>query len=582
MSQSPQRFGHNPGTPDLEQEISERKRAEEALRESEERYRHLFQAASVSLWEQEISELKEALDSLKQQGVNNLPQYLEDNPDFVRRAVQMIKVLDVNDRTLQIYGAESKAELLGSLEKISAPEALPHFKEQIIAIAEEKPYYEKESFARTLQGETLNILVTITLPQTQSKTGTMLVSVMDITARKQAEEEKKNLQARLHQAQKMEAVGQLTAGIAHDFNNLLTAINGFAELLRLKLPPDDPFQETVHRILHSGQRAAELVQQLLIFSRKQVVEPKILDLNAIVVDMEKLLHRIIGEDIQLNTELESELWPIKADTAQMEQIIVNLVVNARDAMPDGGLLTIETATVTLDESYTATHLESKPGDYILLAVSDTGTGMTQEVQSRLFEPFFTTKEVGKGTGLGLATVYGIVKQSNGHIGVYSELGHGTTFKVYLPRTEETAQPMAAAHQSMAEAPSGDETILLVEDNEGVRDLAFRVLRNKGYVVLEAADGHEALQIFEAQARPIHLLLTDVVLPDLNGSTLAQQLTQKQPDLKILFTSGYAGDAIVRHGVLSADLAFLAKPFTPTALAYKVRRVLDGETSSQET
>ncbi len=559
---------------ELQQEISERKRAEEALRKSEERYRHLFQAASVSLWEQDISELKTALDNLEQQGLKDLKNYLDQHPDFVRRAVQMIKVVDVNERTLQIYGAKTKEELLGSLEKTTAPEALPHFKEQIIAIAERKPYFEKESFARTLQGETINILVTITLPQSEPKPDTMLVSVMDITARKQAEEEKKKLQAQLVQSQKMEAIGQLTAGIAHDFNNLLTAINGFAELLRFKLDPQDPFQETVTRILHSGQRAADLIQQLLIFSRKQVVEPQLLELNKIVTEMEKLLQRIIGEDIELATRLEPELWPVKADTAQIEQIIVNLVVNARDAMPDGGQLSIETTNVVLDNIYTASRPEAKPGEYVLLTISDTGMGMSQEVQARLFEPFFTTKEAGKGTGLGLATVYGIVKQNNGHIGVCSEEGQGATFKIYLPRTQALLPLRLPDPQTVAEVPSGSETILLVEDNEGVRQLAQQVLSNKGYTILEAKNSQEALQLFKAQTTPLHLLLTDVILPDLNGKLLADQLKQMQPNLKVLYTSGYTDDAIAHHGVLNPGLAFLSKPFTPTALAHKVRQVLD--------
>jgi signal transduction histidine kinase/ActR/RegA family two-component response regulator len=397
--------------------------------------------------------------------------------------------------------------------------------------------------------------------------------VAAVLAQTRLNKQRQRLEEQYHQAQKMEAVGRLTAGIAHDFNNLLTAINGFAQLMRYELSPDDPRQEMVDRIWDSGRRAADLIRQLLVFSSKQVVKLQALDLNDVVAGMDKLLRRIIGEDIELKTALNPGLWPIKADQAQIEQVIVNLAVNARDAMPDGGQLTIETTNVLLDEGYAATHLEAQPGEYVLLAMSDAGVGMSEEVKAHIFEPFFTTKEPGKGTGLGLATVYSIAKQSSGHIWVYSEEGVGTTFKIYLPRSREAVQA-AAPERQMANMPTGDETVLLVEDDEAVRDLARRVLQSQGYTVLEAQDGQEALLVSTHHEGTIHLLLTDVIMPGISGKGLADQLGQARREMRILFMSGYSDEAIVHHGVLEPGVAFLQKPFSPLALAQQVRQVLD--------
>jgi PAS domain S-box-containing protein len=382
------------------------------------------------------------------------------------------------------------------------------------------------------------------------------------------------LEEQYRQAQKMEAIGQLTAGIAHDFNNLLTAINGFAELLQSKLPATEPAQDMVGKILDAGRRAANLVRQLMAFSRKQIVEPQVLNLNEVLAETEKLLQRIIGEHIRLHTVFAPDLWPVKIDPAQIEQAVLNLAVNARDAMPGGGELTVETANISLDQAYAAGHLETQPGEYTLLAVSDTGVGMSPEVQARIFEPFFTTKERGKGTGLGLASVYGIVKQAGGHIRVYSEEGVGTTFKIYLPRIRQAAQPLRPAEPSYR-MPAGDETILLVEDDEGVRLLARHVLGRLGYTLLEAQDGQAALQIASSHPGPIHLLLTDVVMPGMSGKAAAQQLSAGRPSLKILYMSGYTDEAIAHHGVLDPGVAFLQKPFGAMGLAHKVRAVLDG-------
>jgi PAS domain S-box-containing protein len=382
------------------------------------------------------------------------------------------------------------------------------------------------------------------------------------------------LEEQYRSSQRMEAVGQLTGGIAHDFNNLLTAINGFAELMQFRLSPEDPLQDLVDNILQSGQRAADLVSQLLAFSRKQIIEPKVLNLNTSVSEMSTMLQRIIGEDIELEVVLTPELWPVKADPARIEQVIVNLAVNARDAMPDGGRLLIEIGNIVLDDEYVANHMGTQPGKYILLAISDTGIGMTEEEKARIFEPFFTTKEVGKGTGLGLATVFGIVKQNGGNIWVYSEKGHGSTFKIYLPCADEPATTNSPAKVEV-ELPTGDETILLVEDDTGVRDLARQILQRQGYTLLEAKDGEEALELFARYSGPIHLLLTDVIMPGMNGKTLADQLLQSHSDLKTLFMSGYTDNAIVHHGVLNPDVTFLQKPFTSLILTHQVRTVLDG-------
>jgi signal transduction histidine kinase/DNA-binding response OmpR family regulator len=387
------------------------------------------------------------------------------------------------------------------------------------------------------------------------------------------EQAQTGLESQLRQAQKMEAVGRLAGGIAHDFNNLLTAILGYGTLLLSRLREDDHGRQNVQEILKAGERAASLTNQLLAFSRKQVLQPKVLDLNALATNLEKMLRRLIGEDIELATSLDGDLGQVRADPGQIEQVIMNLVVNSRDAMPEGGKLTFETANATLGEDYVSRHLGAKPGRYVMLAVADTGVGMDAQTQARVFEPFFTTKEAGKGTGLGLATVYGIVKQSEGYISVYSEPGQGTIFKIYLPRIDQPVETATAGQA--ASVPRGTETILLVEDEEAVRRLARLILEGQGYAVIEAPSAASALAIAEQHATPIHLVLTDVVMPGMNARELSQALTRIRPSARVLFMSGYTGDTIVRHGVLEPGIAFLQKPFTPADLARKVREVLDG-------
>jgi two-component system cell cycle sensor histidine kinase/response regulator CckA len=389
---------------------------------------------------------------------------------------------------------------------------------------------------------------------------------LDITERKQLEEQ-------FHQAQKMEAVGRLAGGVAHDFNNLLTAILGSADLVLDSLQPGVPEREEVEEIRKAAVRAADLTRQLLAFSRQQVIAPTVLNPNDVVANMDKLLRRLLGEDVELRAVLASDLASVKADPSQLEQVLLNLAVNARDAMPNGGKLTIETQNVELDQEYVRGHLSAQPGPYVMFAVSDTGVGMDAATQARIFEPFFTTKEKGKGTGLGLATVYGIVKQSGGWIWVYSEPGQGTTFKVYLPRVAEAAAP-AAPSPAPPVSVRGSETVLVVEDDEMIRKLIHKVLKANGYTVLVAASGGDAERVAGQHDGPIHLLMTDVVMPGLNGREVARRLTAVRAGIRVLYLSGYTDDAIVHHGVLEPGVAFLQKPFSPTVLGRKVREVLD--------
>lgn len=517
----------------LNEDVTERKRVEETLAQHEEYFRSLIENALdiISILD------KDGLIRYESPAIERVLGY---NPEELvgQNAFELVHPSDMPE----VISAFTEAT------QIAGPAAPIEFR-----------FRHKDGSWRILEAIGSNLL-------DDPVVAGIVVNSRDITDRR-------NLEEQFRQAQKMEALGQLTAGIAHDFNNLLTAINGFAGLMQFELPPDDPQQDSVARILKSGQRAAELVRQLLAFSRRQVIEPRVMNLNTVVAGMDTLLSRVIGEDIILETELASDLWSVKVDPTQIEQVIVNLAVNARDAMPDGGRLTIETANVLLDEVYVRQHWQTQPGEHVLLAISDTGLGMSEEVQAHIFEPFFTTKAQGKGTGLGLATVYGIVRQSGGHIWLYSEPKSGTTFKIYLPRVQEKTVALDQTGAN-AEMLSGDETILLVEDDAEVRDLVRRVLQTQGYTLLEAEDGERALQVAADYAGSIHLLLTDVIMPGMSGKTLADQLVQLRPGIKVLFMSGYTDNAIMHHGVLDPGITLLQKPFGPTVLARKVRYVLD--------
>ncbi len=412
----------------------------------------------------------------------------------------------------------------------------------------------------------------------QLGTGEHLVACEDITELKRSEEEKAVLQEQLRQSQKVEAVGRLAGGIAHDFNNLLTVIKGYSELSRMGLKEGDALRENMDEIRNAAERAASLTRQLLAFSRRQVMEMKVLDLNTLLRDLEKMLRRIIGENIEMIIQPAEDLGRVRADVGQIEQVIMNLAVNARDAMPNGGKLTIKTANVELDESSARSHFDVNPGHYVMFSVSDTGVGMTPEVRERIFEPFFTTKETGKGTGLGLSTAYGIVKQSKGHIWVYSEKEKGSAFKIYLPRVDEPLEEIGN-EVLKKELPRGNETILIVEDEEEVRKLAGKILERQGYKILETFDGDDALVACARCKSPIHLMLADVVMPGMSGFELANLLKPLYPEMKILYMSGYTDDAVVRHGVLEKGVNYIQKPFTMERLARKVREMLDKDSDT---
>ncbi|MGQ9696205.1 MAG: PAS domain S-box protein [Thermodesulfobacteriota bacterium] len=521
-------------------DITERKEAEQALRESEERYRLVVENAGdmVILVAQD-----EHIQFVNRRAME-LTGYSYD--EFISRPFDKFIHPEDRDKVLQYHARRLKREK-------GVPEV---YSFRIIDKAGNIRWVEINVALINWKGSpaTLNFL-------------------RDITDLKKFEEEKEILQAQFRQAQKMEAIGRLAGGVAHDFNNMLTIIKTHSQLMLMQLREGDPLFDSVREVERAADRAAALTRQLLAFSRRQVMEFRVLDLNVVIRDMEKMLRRVLGEDIELVTYYAGDLGRVKADPGQIEQILMNLVVNARDAMPKGGKLTIETANVDLDEEYVRRHVGARAGAYVMLSVTDIGVGMSSEVRERIFEPFFTTKEKGKGTGLGLSTVYGIVKQSGGNIWVYSELGKGTTFKVYLPRCEEVAEEVGRKEE-VKEIPRGGEVILVVEDDETVRKLAVGILRRFGYEVLEAGLPGEALLLGEQRKERIDLLLTDVVMPQMSGRELGERIRRFHPEVRVLYMSGYTDNAIVHHGVLESGIAFMQKPFTVEGLARKVREVLD--------
>jgi two-component system, cell cycle sensor histidine kinase and response regulator CckA len=512
-------------------DITERKRAEQEHKKSEERYREVVENAHDMIYVRD----------------------LEGN------------YISINQASERITGYPREELLKMNFLQMVAPEYLEQARRMSARklAGEEAKAYDLEMVAK--DGRRIAVEVnTRVMFQDGIAVGIQGIA-RDVT-------ERKHLEAQLRQSQKMEAVGQLAGGIAHDFNNLLTAITGYSELTMRTLQSADPLCQNLEEIKRAGDRAAALTRQLLAFSRKQVLQPKVLNLNTVVADLEKMLRRLIGENIDLKTGLGSELWRIKADPGQIEQVIVNLAVNARDAMIRGGKLTIQTRNVLLEEDYATHQLTIIPGAYVMLTISDTGMGMDATTQARIFEPFFTTKEAGRGTGLGLSTVYGIIEQSGGAIRVYSEIGQGTTFKIYLPRVEEAQMPEQAIKNT--ETPKGAETILLIEDEELVRNLTRKVLESHNYKVLEAPDGGAALLVSDIHTGSIDLLLTDVIMPGISGPEAAARLKRLRPKMKVLYMSGYMDNTIVQQGVVEDGVNLIRKPFSPGGLLQQVREALD--------
>lgn len=526
-------------------DITERKQFEQSLQDSETRFRVLSESSFEGI-------------VLHQNGI----------------------IIEANQRAVQMHGYNHLEEFIGQpLAHLVAPESLEDVQQRVAEGfdgAHEAVGLRKDGSRFLMERRGQSIIY--------HGQPTRVVALRDITERKQAEATLQQTQAQLHQAQKMESIGRLAGGIAHDFNNLLTIIMGYTTFVLEELHEGDAMASDVMVIQDAAQRAASLTRQLLAFSRQQVLEPRVLNLNTVVANMDMLLQRLIGKDIDLISALDPQLHYVLADPNQIEQVILNLAVNARDAMPDGGQLTLETANVDLDAQYRAAgHAEVKTGPYVMLAVSDTGFGMNQVTQQHIFEPFFTTKAPGQGTGLGLATVYGIVKQSNGYIWVYSEPGVGTTFKMYLPQVTDVASEqsydvpslhVASSHALPAEPTSGHgRAVLVVEDESGISDLILRVLGEAGYTTLHAPHGNAALDLLESRAGRVDLVLTDIIMPQMGGRELIAHVQHRWPRVAVLCMSGYTDRAIVRHGFLLSCQAFLQKPFTPAALLRRVHEVL---------
>jgi PAS domain S-box-containing protein len=548
------------------QDITERKRVEEALRQSEATLRGVFQAAPIG-----ICIMKDRL--------------FQSANDYWCKSFGYTEKSLLGKSPRMLYESDEEYERVGR-------ELYTHFQEGGIATSETR--------LRRSDGALRDVILTTAPLRAGDPTAGKVMTIHDIT-------EQRKLKAQFIEAQKMEVIGHLAGGVAHDFNNVLAVIMGYSDLITEQLGPDSPLRQCTEEIRHATERAAGLTRQLLIFSRKQTVQPVVLDLNDAVKDLNKMLRRLVNEHIEMAVVPGKQTGRIKADPGYVGQVLMNLVVNARDAMPNGGKLTIATNNVTLDENYSPcgvsggtspgqvhpvklpplshgagsstpqskhTHPGAIPGDYVMLSVSDTGTGMTEEVKARLFEAFFTTKPSGKGTGLGLATCQTIVQQSGGHIDVDSEVGKGTTFKIYFPRVEQPLD-VAARPIPTGPLPRGTETLLIVEDEPSVRHLAAGVLESQGYTVLRAANGQDALHVArEHKGSPIRLVVTDVIMPLMGGKVMAEWLKTTYPDLIILFTSGYTDDAIAQHGVLDAGVEFLSKPYTPATLVRKVREMLD--------
>jgi PAS domain S-box-containing protein len=532
---------------------------------------HFFEGLGASIG---IALSRKQMEEALRQAEENFRRSIDESPLGVRIVTTEGEAVYANQAILDMYGYDSIEELRAiPVRNRYTPESyVEHqIRKEKRQRGEDVPSEYEISIVRK-NGEVRRLQVFRKQVHWNGKIQFQLI-YRDVTELSRAEREMRSLQEQFRQAQKMEAIGHLAGGIAHDFNNLLTVILGYSQISLMDLGEDSPFRENLEEIRQAAERAANLTRQLLAFSRRQILEMKVLDLNSIVKDLNKMLCRVIGEDIELFVLLSEDLGWIRIDRGQMEQVLLNLAVNAKDAMSGGGKLIIETANVDLDEAYARNHVSVKPGHYVMLSVTDTGVGMSPEVMKQIFEPFFTTKERGKGTGLGLSTAYGIVKQSGGNIWAYSEPGKGTTFKIYLPRVEESLEE-TSEKKAKKELPGGGETLLVVEDEDIVRKLTVKLLRQQGYQVLEARHWEEAITLCKERQDPIHLILTDVVMPGGSGPHLMERLKEVRRDFKVIYMSGYADNTIVKLGILDQGIPFLQKPFTQNSLLRKVREVLD--------
>jgi two-component system, cell cycle sensor histidine kinase and response regulator CckA len=528
------------------------------------RYRSIFNSASVGLCETDLSQIRAWLDTLSAQDPD-IATLLRERSELPAEVAGCWRIREINDAALRLLGARRGQDLPESLGEIVAGGSKSTWRDLLIAIASHAPTFEFELSLGTLEGEK-EALFTLSIPADRADFGNVVVSMLDITERKRLERE-------LWSLQRMEAIGSLTGGVAHDFNNLLMVIGSYAGFLLDQLGDGEPARDDVMVIRDATRRAAALTNQLLAFSRRQVQHLEILNLNDTISELETVLRSAVGEHIELVIRLHKELGLIKADRSQIEQVLMHLVVNARDAMAEGGTLAIETANAQIDGRYVRPEAVP-PGSYVMLSVTDSGGGMDEETRLRIFEPFFSTKERGRGTGLGLSTVYGIVKQSKGHIYVHTEMGRGTAFETYLPCLDES-RSLFPAPTSVGPGPRGGETVLLVEDDPGVRIATRRIMESHGYRVLEASQGPEALFLAQAQEGAIDLLVTDVVMPHMKGDELAKRLAKERPAIKVLFVSGYTETTLAHECAFERGTTFVQKPFSPHVLLRKVREVLDG-------
>jgi two-component system, cell cycle sensor histidine kinase and response regulator CckA len=542
--------GRQIGVQGHEREVTERRMAEETLRISAERYRSLFEDSPFPMWEEDFSAVKQTLDKLRARGVSDLRSYLTANRGELEACLHQVRVLDVNRAALQFYGVEAKEELIGDLARLFDERAYENFADELAGLVEQ-PIYKAELQTPTVTGEDRTVTMIVSLEASPEDWSRVVVSFFDVTDRRRLEEQ-------ILQSQKLESLGRLAGGIAHDFNNLLTVISGYSDLLLHSLDSPETLHRGLEEIRRAGERGAELTQQLLAFSRKQPTQPRPMDLNALIRESRGMLQRVIGEDIELKLALDPAAWTVKVDRGQMHQVLMNLVINGRQAMPEGGTLVIETSNAQMQEP---------PGEYVLLRIIDNGVGMDERTRQHVFEPFFTTKRSGKGTGLGLATVYGIVTQAGGLITVTSEPGRGSAFSLYFPRISGPLAAEAAAVEKRTDLRDAG-TILVVEDQEEVRNLACAILRQSGFEVLEAAGGEEALALARRFERPILLMLTDVIMPGMNGRELASRMAPIRPDTRVVYMSGYT-DRVA----LEADAVLIDKPFTAEQLMAMVRRAL---------